>query len=400
MPHEWSNWSGSLTFNVNALEKPRDDEDVSKLVHRALDEGRIVRVAGAGHSSSPLVETEDMLISLERFQGLVCHDVDEDKAQGEATIRTGMTIHAVGGAFHKVGLAMHNTGDVDVQTLVGAVGTGTHGTGKRLQNLASILIGVRMVTGTGKIIEKRIEDDPAFFRAARVSLGALGIMTEIRVRLLPTFQLHRREQCTTIDVCLAHLDDLIEHNRNFDFYWYPRSDEAKLRTLNEVGKEPIDIPDAALAREEIGWSHNILPRKRELKFDEMEYVLPAEAGPDCFREVRERVKAKHRKHVGWRVLYRTIAADDAYLSPMSGRESVTISLQQNNTLPFWEYFKDIEPIFRAHGGRPHWGKKHTLRAADLRPLYPEWDTFLAVRERMDPHGVFLSSYLRELLIDA
>ncbi len=141
----------------------------------------------------------------------------------------------------------------------------------------------------------------------------------------------------------------------------------------------------------------MIPRNRELKFEEMEYALPAEAGPACFRDVRERVKAHHRKHVGWRLLYRLVAPDDADLSPAHGRQTATISLHQNATLPYWEYFRDIEPVFRAYGGRTHWGKKHTLTAAELRPLYPRWDDFLEVRRQTDPQGVFLSPYLRALL---
>jgi FAD/FMN-containing dehydrogenase len=197
---------------------------------------------------------------------------------------------------------------------------------------------------------------------------------------------------------MAHLNELTAQNRNFDFYWYPRSDEAKLRTLNPPEVD-FDIPYAVCVEEEVAWSDEALPKKRTLKFDEMEYAMPADAGPDCFQEVRQRVKAKHRKTVAWRVLYRTVAPDDSYLSPAHGRDTVTISLHHNAGLPFWEYFKDIEPIFRAHGGRPHWGKKHTLTAKELRPLYPQWERFAAVREQMDAPGMFLNPYLRQLLIE-
>jgi FAD/FMN-containing dehydrogenase len=309
-----------------------------------------------------------------------------------------MTIHDAGKAFLEVGLATHNTGDVDVQTVAGAIGTGTHGTGRKLQNLSTMLIGARMVNGTGEIVEYSLEQHPEIIRALRVSLGALGIFTEIRLRLVPAFQLRRREWCTHIDDCMANLDQLIAENHNFDFYWYPRSDEAKLRTLNPPGAGSNSLLFAQVQKESTAWSNEVLPRRRELKFEEMEYALDSAAGPECFQEVRRRVKAKWRKIVGWRVLYRTIAGDDAYLSPFYGRDSVTISIHQNVGLPFWEYFADIEPIFRAYGGRPHWGKKHTLKATDLRPLYPMWDRFLELQQRMDPHGVFLNGYLRELIL--
>lgn len=150
----------------------------------------------------------------------------------------------------------------------------------------------------------------------------------------------------------------------------------------------------------MGWGHEVLSKERHLRYDEMEYALPAEAGPTCFQEVRQRVKAKWRQFVGWRVLYRTIAADDTYLSNAYGRETVTLSLHQNTSLPYWDYFRDLEPIFLAYGGRPHWGKKHTLKAAQLRELYPEWERFQALRQRMDPEGRFLNPYLRALLEEA
>lgn len=393
MGDEWSNWSGSLRFKPGRIETPEDEGQLAELVRWAVAGRRTVRVVGAGHSSSPLVETKGILVSLTHFQGIESHDA----VAHEATLRAGMTLHDAGEALLKLGLAMHNTGDVDVQTVAGAIGTGTHGTGRRLKNLSTMLFGVRIVTGTGKLVEYSLEQDPKFLQALRVSLGALGIFTALRLRLLPAFRLHRREWCTHIDDCLAHLDDLITENRNFDFYWYPRSDEAKLRTLNVPGQGPSDLPYARLVEEESGWSAEVLPKHRELKFDEMEYSLPAEASTECFQEVRKRVKERHRKMVGWRLLYRTVAPDDAFLSTAHRRETVTLSLHQNTGLPFWEYFKDIEPIFRAYGGRPHWGKKHTLRADDLRPLYSMWDRFLEIRRLMDPEGVLLNPYLRELL---
>jgi FAD/FMN-containing dehydrogenase len=390
---EWSNWSGSLRFTPARIFEPRDEEGVARAVREAAEVGSTLRVVGAGHSSSPLVKTSETLVSLERLQGLVSHDT----ARGEATVRAGMVIKDVGKALFDVGLAMHNTGDVDVQTLAGAIGTGTHGTGRTLGNFSTMLIGGRLVTGTGDVLELSSERDPELVSAARVALGMFGIFTELRVRLLPAFRLHRREWCTHIDACIAHLGELAEGNRNFDFHWYPRSDEAKLRTMNEPGQGPSDVPFARCVRDVTGWSHEVLPRTRHLRFDEIEYALPAQAGPACFRDVRERVKARWRREVAWRVLYRTIAADDGWLSPMHARDSVTISLHHNAGLPYQEYFQDIEPIFRAHGGRPHWGKKHTMTAATLQLLYPLWERFQETRRRLDPTGVFLTPELASLL---
>jgi FAD/FMN-containing dehydrogenase len=392
MVHKWSNWSGSLGFTPDKIEFPKDEKALSALIRKAAQQGRSLRVVGAGHSSTPLVQTDDILVSLQSFKKIETYSL----TQGEATIGTGLTVQEAGQALQKIGLATHNIGDVDVQTLMGAIGTGTHGTGAQLQNLSSMLIGMRMVTASGELVEYSIEKDPEFLQAARVSLGTLGIFTAIRLRLLPAFQLQRREWCTHIEETLAHLDELIAANRNFDFYWYPRSDLSKLRTWNPPSEGLRDLPYAECVEDKTGWSHEMLPKARKVKFDEMEYALPAEQGPACFQEIRPRIKERWRKEVAWRVLYRTVAPDDAYLSPAYGRQTVTISLHHNAGLPFQEYFGDIEPIFRAHGGRPHWGKKHTLQATDLQPLYPRWEAFQAIRKEMDPDCIFLNDYLRQL----
>jgi FAD/FMN-containing dehydrogenase len=350
---------------------------------------------GAGHSSSPIFVTDNVIVSLSDFAGMTDHDTD----QCLATFRPGTTLHDAGNQLHEVGLAFHNLGDIDQQTIAGAFSTGTHGSGHDLKNLASLLIGGRILTGEGSVCEFSLESDPELTRAAQVSLGALGILTELRLRPIPAYKLHRQEWCTQIDTLLEQLPELIAGNRGMDFYWYPRSDEAKIRLLNIPGEGTTELPYARLVQDTTDWSHCTIAQVRELKFEEMEYALPAENGVACFQAVRERVKAKHRHIVGWRVLYRTVAPDDAFLSPACGRQTVTISLHQNAPLPYQAYFDDIEPIFRSFGGRPHWGKKHSLTANELRPLYPEWDRFQAVRRELDPDGVFLSDPLRRLLED-
>jgi FAD/FMN-containing dehydrogenase len=395
MPTEWANWSGSLRFTPATIEKPSSPEALAKLVGKARERGSVARMVGAGHSSSALVKTNDVLISLEKFQGLGDYDTDAR----EAWVHTGMSLSDTSKALQDIGLDMHNLGDVDVQTVAGAVATGTHGSGRMLTNLATMLIGVRMVNAEGELVEYNIEDTPDFFKGARVSLGALGIYTQIRLKLLPAYQLCRQTWCMDVDHLLPQLDALLDRNRNCDFYWYPRSDEVKLRTLNPPEKALSHVDGGKLLKTEQGLAGDIIPRTRTLKFEEMEYAIPAEAGPACFQAVRERVKALHRHYVGWRVLYRYIRQDDAYLSTANRQDVVTISLHQNNTLPFREYFNDIEPIFRAHGGRPHWAKIHNMTAEELRPLYPDWDAFAALRRQHDPDGVFASDYLRRLLGD-
>lgn len=393
---EWTNWSGSVTFIPDRIVEPETERELQQLVSRCAEEGRTVRVAGSGHSWTPVVETDGAVVSLENMTGVVSHDPEENGA----TIRGGTTLEAAGAELQSRNLAMANLGDVSMQMVAGALGTGTHGTGPEFENLAGALVGGRVVTGTGEVREFG-EDDPELLRAARVSLGTLGIFSELRLDLVPAYKLQRREYCTTFDEFWDHLDDLVEENRNFDFYWYPRSDEVKLRLLNPPGggTNEDDLDYARLVTERTDWWHQVIPTHNDIarKFEEMEYAVPADEGKECFLKVRDRVRDRWRGDVGWRVLCRTVAADDAFLSTEYDRETMTISLIQNAELEYWDYFRDVEPIFRTYDGRPHWGKHHTLRAPQLRELYPEWDRFRAVRRELDPEGVFLTDYLSDLL---
>jgi FAD/FMN-containing dehydrogenase len=396
MEAEWSNWSGSLKFTPASLYKPEDEGELEAIVKKSFSQGQKIRLAGAGHSSTPLVVTPHTLISLEHFKNVGQVDIQNSTAW----VGAGLTVKEAGVRLLEHGLSLHNTGDVDVQTVAGAISTGTHGTGIKLKNLSSMLIGCRLITAEGEIKEFTEEKDGKdFFDAMRLSLGSFGLMAQMKLQLMPKFKLARKEWCAHIDDCLENLDSLIAENRNFDFYWYPRNDLVKLRTLNEPGKEPKKYTFASIVEEKVGWAIEVLPKERDLKFDEMEYCLPLGASVECFKVVRKMIKEKFRRSVAWRLLIRTIQADDSYISPFFGRDTVTISLHQNAGLPFWEYFKEIEPVFLDFGGRPHWGKKHTLKAKDLKPHFPKWNQFLAIREKMDPEGVFLNEHLKQLFFE-
>jgi FAD/FMN-containing dehydrogenase len=389
----WSNWSGSLVFNAREYYEPESEDELMEIFRSTQSKNRKLRLAAAGHSSSPLVETPDVLVHLGKMKALI--SMDRDKRT--ATFQAGIKVQEANHELQKLGFALFNTGDVDVQTLAGAIATGTHGSGKRLQNLASMLKGCRMITSSGEVASFTDQADFDLMRALRVSLGALGLFTAITVDIVPLFKLHRREFFTSTDECVQHFDMLCAENRNADFYWYPRRDDVKIRLLNEPGQGSETIPVRRFCEEqEEGLVGEILPRKRELRFDEMEYALDREAGMACFEQVRKRVKARHRKEVAWRVLYRVIAEDTNYLSPHNGRDSVSISLHHNAGLPFERYFRDIEPIFIDHGGRPHWAKKHNLSASALRGLYADWNVFHSIRKQLDPEGYFMNDHLTKL----
>ncbi|AVZ38176.1 MULTISPECIES: D-arabinono-1,4-lactone oxidase [unclassified Dietzia] len=397
MTKEFVNWSGSLRFTPSDTARPSDEAAVQEVVRRTAEEGGTVRPVGSGHSSVPLMRTSDVLLTLDEMSGLVSHDTDA----GRASLLPGTGIARAGELLAEHDLAMENLGDVDYQALAGAIGTGTHGTGRELGNLSQTVVGGRLVTADGEVVpfgeDAGPDHDADLLRAAQVSLGSLGVMTSLTLRLLPAYELHRLNWCTHIDWVQDNFAELTTSNRHFDFYWYPRSDEAQVRTMNLPGQEPDLTPPGDHVHEDAtGVSYDIIPNSRDLRFDEMEYMLPFDEGLECFKVLRERIKERHRQKVGWRVLVRTIAPDDALISNCYQRPTMTIALLQNNELPYEEYFNDIEPILQDFGGRPHWGKKHTMRADQLRGLYPEWETFHDVRRRLDPDGVFMNDYLRSL----
>ncbi|MEV4817651.1 D-arabinono-1,4-lactone oxidase [Micromonospora tulbaghiae] len=397
MTREFMNWSGSLRFTPAERAEPADEAEVCALVRRARESGTTVRPVGSGHSSSPLVRTDGILLSLDRLSGVISDD-------GRlATAWAGTKLRALGEGLYDAGLAMDNLGDVDYQSIAGATATGTHGTGIGFGNLSTQVTGVRLVTGTGDVLDVDARRNPDLLPAVRLSLGALGVVTRITLDVQPTYQLHRRSWCAHLDWTLDHLAELQHTNRNMDFYWYPRSDRTQIRVINRIGTDAaperaeVRLPDGEPRQSQVGPTHRTIPRDRELRFEEIEYMLPSEAFPACFAEVRRRVRDRHRRVAAWRVLVRTIAADDIWLSNAYGRPTTTIACLQNTSLPYEEYFRDVEAVFRHYGGRPHWGKKHWLGARDLRPLFPRWDDFQAVRRRLDPGGVFLTPDLARLL---
>jgi FAD/FMN-containing dehydrogenase len=389
MTDSWSNWSGSVTCRPGVLALPDSEAQIAELVRAAARERRRLRVCGSGHSFVPLCATDDVLLSLDAWAGVETVDL----ARGEATVRAGTKIHDLGEPLRRHGLALENQGDVDVQSLAGAVSTGTHGTGRALGSLATQVVGLRLVTASGELLEIDADHQPDLLPAAQVSLGALGVVTAIRLRLLPAYRLHESTWREPIDASLAQLDERIEATRHFEFFWYPQTDLAHAKALHPTERDPDAMPGVEGQR--IDHSDRIFPTARNVRFNEMEYSLPAAAGPACFRAIRDLMRARHRE-VAWPVEYRTVAADQIDLSPAYGRPTVAISIHQAAELDCRAFFADAEVIFRAHDGRPHWGKMHGLRAVQLAPLYPRWSHFHEVRRRLDPRGLFLNDHLETI----
>ena len=383
----WANFSGRVAFTPALHVRPKSEAELRVALREASAAGRGVRVAGSGHSFTPLVETGGTLVSLDDWQGIE----SIDPARRQAVIRAGSVLHSLGEPLLAAGLALRTMGDVDVQALAGAVSTGTHGTGPTLQNISSQVVGARLVQASGELLELG-PDDPRL-DGARVSLGLLGVFSTLTLQLVPAYRLHERIWRSDTDTCLAEMDANIAGHRHFEFWWYPQRDLAEQKTLQPSEADPASV--AGRKRERIDWSSRVLPSVRELRFNEMEYSVPAAAGPACFRAVRERMRTRW-PDVAWPVEYRTLAADSAWLSTAHARDTVAISLHQDAALDPDAFFADCEAIFRDHEGRPHWGKLHRRTGAELAALYPQWQRFRSLRAELDPAGTFANPYLREL----
>lgn len=389
---EWRNWSGSVECRPALIAAPTSEAELAELMRAAALAGQPVRVAATGHSFVPLCASDGLLLRLSGLHGVV----DVDAERGLATVRAGSTVQQLGPLLRARGVAMASMGDIDRQGIAGAVSTGTHGTGRNLGSISTQVAGLRLVTAEGDFVDCDHEHHAELFRCARVALGALGVIARVQLRVLPAYRLHERRWEASFDDCMTGLADHIAATRHFEFFWRPRTDHCDMKALHSTTAEPASV--AGHPGERIGWSDEIFPSERTVRFNEMEFAVPEAAGPDCVREIRALMLARH-PDVAWPIEYRTLAADDIPLSPAHGRPSVTISVHQAAELPYAAFFSDCEAVFRNHRGRPHWGKHHSHRAAELRRLYPEWERFAKVRRQVDPRGRFVTRYLAELLTD-
>ncbi len=396
----WSNWSGSVACTPHAIARPSGEAHLAALIR---GDQRAIRVAGRGHSFVPLCATDGLLISLGNLQGVLATDA----LSLQATAWAGTPISQLGAPLLAAGLALENQGDSDAQSLAGAIATGTHGTGSTLGSFSSCVTAMRLILATGEILtcSETVERD--ILKAAQVSLGLLGVISQITLRVVPAYRLHERTWVIPVEACLTQLESLIQAHRHFEFFWLPQQDQCVMKALHPTAEEPRGdrpsqlAPPGTLERyalpERIDWSYRVFPSERTVRFNEMEFAVSSAHGPQCFQEIRQVMREKH-PDVTWAVEYRTLAADESYLSPACGRDSVAISVHQSHARLHHHCFADVEAIFRTHRGRPHWGKMHTHSARELEALYPMWQQFHAVRERLDPSGRFVNAYVRHLLL--
>jgi L-gulono-1,4-lactone dehydrogenase len=428
---DWQNWAGNQRIRAASVARPASTAEVAGLVRAAAEAGSTVKPVGSGHSFTATALTDGVRIDLSRLTGLAA-----PPQQRRVRVRAGTRLSDLNPALAEHGLAMPNLGDIDAQSISGALATGTHGTGAGYGCLSTFVTGLELVTGTGEVIRCTAEQHPELFQAARVGLGALGVVTEVTLQCADAFILRADERPLPLPDVLAGLDEHVATNDHFEFYWLPYTERTLTKRNNrvEVNDAPLSrfrawLDDDFLQNTAFGavcrlarsaprltpallrasaqllsprvyteHSDRVFVTPRRVRFVEMEYGLPRAALPEAFAGLR-RVIDGLPFAVAFPVEVRFTAADDIWLSHGYGRDNCYIAIHQYVGMPYEAYFRGFERICTDLGGRPHWGKMHYRDAGSLAPAYPRFDDFLAVRERTDPARVFANAYTRQVLGD-
>jgi L-gulono-1,4-lactone dehydrogenase len=429
----WQNWAGTAAADPARRYWPRSTEEIAEAVLAAAGAGLTVRALGSGHSFTPAAVTSGAALDLSGWTGIVAADLES----GLVTVRSGTTIRELNAALSTLGLAMPNLGDIDAQTISGAISTGTHGTGARLGGIATAVAGLDLVLADGSVISCSADKNPDLFAAAAVSLGALGIISTVTLACVPAFSLAADERPMRLEEVLAQFAELAAGNDHFEFYWFPYGKNALVKRNNRILNSGTGTPRAmpawrrfveyevmenvafgALCRTGRGAprlikplnrlaaatlskrsyaapSYEVFVTPRRVKFVESEYAVPVESVLDVLAELRAGV-ARLADPVMFPVEVRVAAADDVWLSTGYGRENAYVAIHQYVGLPYQGYFQLFESIATAAGGRPHWGKMHTKDADYLGRAYPRFADFLRVRDEMDPARRFANPYLEQV----
>jgi len=419
---EWVNWSGSQRCAPARRVTPNTRAELAQAI---VDGPAPIRVTGAGHSFSAGAVTDGTLISLDHLARVL----DADATTGLVRVEAGIRLKELSRELHARGLAMANLGDIDAQSLAGALATGTHGTGTRFPNLSGQVESIELILADGS---ERTIDGGDELLAARVSLGALGVIAAVTIRCVPAFRLRNVDRPEPLDAVLSDLQARADAHDHFEFWTFPHADVAltrmherteeppnrpgraraftsdilldnhAFRAINEVARRfPSAIPRlnrfasaVASSRERVDWSYAIFASERLVRFEEMEYALPREHAVEAVLAARA---ALERHPVSFPIELRFSAADDALLSPAHGRASAFVAVHVFRSMAYEPAFRDVEAALSALGGRPHWGKRSFLTAGELAPRYPRWDAFAALRQQFDPHGRFANAWVRDVL---
>ena len=430
----WRNWGGNVVASPAEVQHAATVAGVVDAVRRAADRGLTVRVSGAGHSFTPLVATDGLLLHVDGLSGVLSVDHERRRVR----VLAGTRLHELNPALQELGLALPNLGDIDRQTISGAIATGTHGTGARLQGIAAAVCGLTLVLADGSTLDCSAEAEPEVFAAARVGLGALGVVTEVELQCVPAFRLHAKEGGTSLSAMLPRLQAEADAHDHLDLMWFPHSDRALVKRNDRVGPGEgpprltpwrARIDDDLLAnrafevanrvcaaqpglvpavnrlsarlvgrREFADDSWKVFCSPREVRFVESEYAVPRASVEAVLVELRGWF-GRTREPVTFPVEVRFVGADEVWLSTGFERDNAYVAVHQYHRMDPRPLFAAFEAIVAEHAGRPHWGKVHTLGADRLRELYPRFDDVRTVRDRLDPGRLFTNDHVRHLLGD-
>ncbi len=400
--HRWQNWGGNQSFDYVEAVVAASDDDVVAAVRGAAELRRGIRVAGSGHSFTPIVQTEHTLLDIVRLVGVTA----ADEATRRATVRAGTCLADVGAPLWDHGLSLANQGDVDAQTISGAIATGTKGSGPLFGSLSSTVRGVRLVNGLGEIVTIG-EDRPDLLHAAQVSVGMLGVFLDLTLQCVPAYKLREQNAVLPFADVDARWDEFLSGYRHFSFWWLPTDkssamydlgdlprDHCVVKLLTEEPAGAADVDGEPGAR--TGRAHLIYPdATTDARFHELEYMVPAEHGRAAMDVVRDLMLTRHTDQIS-PVQIRWQQADEAFLSAQYRRDTVSVSVSGNPGTTYEPFLRDLDRELQQFDARPHWGKIHYLTRDRVEALYPEYEAFQQIRRDFDPHGIFLNPHLREL----
>jgi L-gulono-1,4-lactone dehydrogenase len=426
----WRNWAGDQICTPLEHVRPAGREQLVEAIAAAAVAGRKVGIAGSGHSFTEAAMTEGTMIDVGALSGVI----DADPTSGLVEVGAGTVLADLNAELGRLGLAMENLGDIDRQTVAGAISTGTHGTGAKLGNISTQVVGLELVLADGSVRKLSAESDPERLRAARVGIGALGAISSVTLRCVPAFNLRRVDSRRPREEVFGSFQERADAHEHFELFTFPYADSAlvlernrsdgpprprrkagaflndvvlenwALETISAAGKfVPRAIPSLsrlaawlAGGGEAIDRSDRIFASERRVRFTEMEYGVPREHGPEVARRVIEWVRS-NRYPVFFPIEMRVTAGDDALLSPSHERDTAYIAVHQYRGMEWRPYFEAVESIMNSYGGRPHWGKRHFQTAATLAERYPRWAEFQAARDELDPGRAFSNEYAERVL---
>jgi FAD/FMN-containing dehydrogenase len=400
----WTNWVGNQSFAPRAMARPTSEEEVADLVRASARQGTGVRVAAAGHSFTPIVQTKGLLLELAALRGVL----SVERRGRRAVALAGTSIRDFGEPLWEAGLALANQGDIDTQHIAGAVATGTHGSGIGLPSFSGSVTSVRLVDGTGAVVDVG-RDQLELLRAAKVAVGLLGVMTRIELEVVEAYRLRERIQHRPYADVMDRWHELVAAHRHFSFFWLPSEESAALYGLETpqgvrladtcyvkaYDEAAPDEPDSSAPGRRVDRGYRIYPSEFEPNFHELEYFVPFERGADAIAAMREMMLASLPDSI-FPMEVRTTAADDAYLSPAYRTPTAVISVSGAPGTYYWDYLKAVDATLAPFDARVHWGKLHFLTREQLDARYPEAETFRRLRRQLDPQGVFLNDHLRAL----